>query len=78
MSQDRDGNFLAGIVVGAIVGAAMALLYAPQSGEKTRKLVAKKAKELKEKGLEAKEKTQKTFGEVKEKAVKAAKRFKKA
>ena len=75
MNNNRCGNFLTGVVIGAIVGAAVALLYAPQSGEKTRKLVAKKAKELKEKGLEAKEKAQKVFGEVKEKA---AKKFKKA
>jgi len=78
MKDDRAGNFLAGIVVGAIVGAAMALLYAPQSGEKTRKLIAKKAKEIKKEFPEIKDKVQKAFGEVKEKATKVAKRFKKA
>ncbi len=78
MKDDRAGNFLAGIVVGAIVGAAMALLYAPQSGEKTRKLIAKKAKEIKKEFPEIKDKVQKAFGEAKEKATKVAKRFKKA
>lgn len=36
-------------VVGALVGAGIALLYAPQSGKETRKLLTKKARLLKEK-----------------------------
>jgi gas vesicle protein len=35
--------------VGALIGAGIALLYAPQSGKETRKLIAKKARALKEK-----------------------------
>ena len=35
-------------LLGAITGAAVALLYAPQSGEKTRKLLGKKADEGRE------------------------------
>jgi len=35
--------------VGAVIGAGIALLYAPQSGKETRKLLAKKAKQLKDK-----------------------------
>jgi gas vesicle protein len=35
--------------VGALIGAGIALLYAPQSGKDTRKLLAKKAKALKDK-----------------------------
>ena len=35
--------------IGALVGAGIALLYAPQSGKDTRKLLAKKAKQLKDK-----------------------------
>ncbi|HEX7566400.1 MAG TPA: YtxH domain-containing protein [Bradyrhizobium sp.] len=33
--------------VGALIGAGIALLYAPQSGKETRKLLVKKAKQLK-------------------------------
>ena len=35
--------------VGAVIGAGLALLYAPQSGKETRKLLATKAKLLRDK-----------------------------
>ena len=48
--SDRDsdiGAFLAGVVVGGLVGAAAALLLAPQSGEETRTMIRDKSIELK-------------------------------
>lgn len=54
-------DFVVGAVVGGIIGAAVALLYAPKSGADLRSDVAKNASQLKEKGVElssvAKEKT---------------------
>jgi len=47
--SDRDtdiGAFLAGFVVGGLVGAVAALLLAPQSGEETRTLIRDKSIEL--------------------------------
>jgi gas vesicle protein len=44
--------------VGALVGAGIALLYAPQSGKDTRKLLAKKAKALKDKAQDTVENAQ--------------------
>jgi gas vesicle protein len=44
-SSPRSGFTV--FVVGALIGAGVALLYAPQSGKETRKLLAKKAKQLK-------------------------------
>jgi gas vesicle protein len=41
------GAFLAGMLIGALVGAATALLLAPQSGEDTRTLIHDKSIELK-------------------------------
>jgi gas vesicle protein len=41
-----SGDFFAGFVVGALVGAAAALLLAPQSGEETRTLIRDKGIEL--------------------------------
>jgi gas vesicle protein len=41
-------DFFAGFVVGALVGAAAALLFAPQSGEETRILIRDKGIELRE------------------------------
>jgi len=46
MASDRGGgDFLAGFVFGGMVGAALALLFAPQRGEETRA-------QLRERGLE--------------------------
>ena len=36
------GAFLAGFLVGGLIGAATALLMAPQSGEETRTLIQEK------------------------------------
>jgi len=50
MSDSDDfGAFLAGFFVGALAGAAAALLMAPQSGEETRMLIRDKSIELKDK-----------------------------
>lgn len=42
------GAFMAGFVIGGLVGAATALLLAPQSGEATRAQLATKSNELRE------------------------------
>lgn len=39
-------DFFAGFLVGALVGAAVALLFAPQSGEETRTLIRDRGIEL--------------------------------
>ncbi len=47
---ERDvnvGSILIAFAAGAIVGAGIALLYAPQSGEETRRMLTEKADELK-------------------------------
>ena len=41
------GSYLTAAVVGALIGAGVALLYAPYSGKETRKLLARRAKKLK-------------------------------
>jgi gas vesicle protein len=43
----RVGGYLAAFAIGALIGTGVALLYAPHSGEETRKLLAKKGRELK-------------------------------
>jgi len=47
--HDDFGAFLTGFFVGALAGAAAALLLAPQSGEETRTLIRDKSIELKDK-----------------------------
>ena len=70
-----SGNFFSGLLLGAAVGAAIALLYAPEKGDVTRKGIKKKMKELekeldsltsnlKEKGGEMKEDVKKRIKEV--------------
>ncbi len=43
------GDFFAGLIIGGLIGAGIALLFAPQSGEETRAFLKEKALELKEK-----------------------------
>jgi gas vesicle protein len=45
MSNQIEG-FIKGIILGGAIGAAIGILYAPQSGRKTRKDINKKAEEL--------------------------------
>ena len=46
-SSPRSGFKI--FTVGALIGAGIGLLYAPQSGKETRKLLGKKAKLIKDK-----------------------------
>jgi gas vesicle protein len=41
------------LILGAVVGAAIALLYTPQPGTETRRLMKEKALEIKEKATKA-------------------------
>jgi len=53
--SDNNNEFLtffAGMVIGGLVGAATALLIAPQSGEDTRSLIRDRSIELKDKAVE--------------------------
>lgn len=46
------GAFLAGFVIGGLVGAATALILAPQSGEQMRQQITHKGQEFREMGSE--------------------------
>lgn len=54
--SERNNTITVGalmLVAGGILGAGIALLYAPQSGEKTRKEIGRYAKKARRKGEEA-------------------------
>jgi gas vesicle protein len=44
----RIGGSLAAFAIGAAVGAGIALLYAPYSGQETRQLLARRSREVKD------------------------------
>ena len=50
--HDEFGAFLVGFLVGALSGAVVALLFAPQSGEETRALIGERSIELRDKAVE--------------------------
>jgi gas vesicle protein len=60
-----SAGFGTGLLIGAVIGGVIALLYAPQSGKKTRKFLKNKAAEVVD---EVKEEATEVVDEVKEKA----------
>ena len=58
MKEDRSGSgnlttFIAGAVVGAAVGAGVALLLAPRTGKEARNWLARSTREIKERATSA-------------------------
>jgi gas vesicle protein len=45
MSNDNSGSVMVAFVLGALAGAAVALLFAPATGEETREYLGEKARE---------------------------------
>lgn len=51
MEYDHEAqvlNFLSGLVIGAVIGAGVAMLTAPQSGRRTRRRIRKVAGDFRE------------------------------
>jgi len=51
MDQDQErqvANFISGLMLGAIIGAGVALLTAPRTGRRTRKRLRRAAVEMRE------------------------------
>ena len=59
--RNGGGEFFAGLIIGGLVGAAIALLMAPQSGEQTRA-------QIRDASLELKDRANETLAEAREKA----------
>ena len=60
MSHNHGVSFFAGLLIGGAIGATSMLLLAPQSGEETRT-------EIRDKGIELKEKAETTYAHAQEK-----------
>ena len=46
IERDKGGSAVGAFVLGALVGAGIALLFAPQSGEETQEAIKAKARKL--------------------------------
>ena len=55
MNSESGTGFFPGLILGAVVGAAVALLYAPKPGTETRQLAKEKALNIKEKAARSEE-----------------------
>ncbi len=79
MAEQEDGGRLSWFLAGAIVGAAVALLYAPKAGKETRKFISKKTESsrdaLADSGKEVLEKGREFYDKGKEIADDAAELF---
>jgi gas vesicle protein len=60
------GTFLAGLVLGSLVGAAVAMLMAPASGSETRRQIREKGLELRAQAEEQMEEARKQAEEMQE------------
>ncbi len=79
MSEQNNGEtgaFLAGFILGGLVGAAVAMIMAPSSGTETRKQLVDRGLELRSKTEsrleEARKRAEEMSGDVKTRAEKAA------
>jgi len=77
MSNQIEG-FVKGIILGGLIGAAIGILYAPQSGRKTREDISGKAEEVLTKAKEEYEAVLKKSGKAYESAVKQLKHLESA
>lgn len=59
---NEGGSFMTGLLIGAVVGGAFALLYSPKSGKENRAFMKKKA-------LQARDMAVDKFEDVKEEAI---------
>lgn len=69
MSRDDGagaGGILLAFLLGAVSGAAVALLYAPQSGEKTRQYFGDKTREGRQRAAEMADKGREAFTQGRE------------
>jgi gas vesicle protein len=65
MSENGNGDFFKGLFFGGVIGGLLGILYAPKSGERTRRDIHKKTDEFIAKGKEgyedAVERTQESY-----------------
>ena len=68
-NHSSTGSVLLAFAVGALAGAAIALLYAPAAGEETRRKLAQKAREGREGLAAAVQKGKEVYDKVRQETV---------
>ena len=68
-SESRGGDFVAGVILGGLIGAAVGLLLAPQTGEETQAQLRERGIELKERVAEFSEEARKKAEQWQEEAL---------
>jgi gas vesicle protein len=68
-NQTSTGSVLLAFAVGALAGAAIALLYAPASGDETRRKLAQKARDSREGLTAAVQKGREVYDQVRKEMV---------
>jgi gas vesicle protein len=77
-NNNGGSNLLLAFVVGALTGAAVALLFAPASGEETREYLGQKAREGKARALDAVEQGKEAYQRQRESIASAVERGREA
>lgn len=78
MAKDTSGSMMVAFVIGALTGAAVALLFAPATGEETRELLGQKAREGKAKARDAVDQGREYYRSQRENLVTAVERGREA
>lgn len=78
MAKDNSGSVMIAFVVGALTGAAVALLVAPATGDETREYLGRKAREGKDKAREAMDQSREYYDHQREQLVTAVDRGREA
>ena len=78
MAKDNSGSVMVAFVIGALTGAAVALLFAPATGEETREYLGQKAREGKDKAREAMDQGREYYRNQRENLVTAVERGREA
>lgn len=71
MANEKKSKFGLGLLIGTVLGGLAAFFFSPTSGEKNRKMAAKKVKELRKllKDSDVEKKAKEIFGEASSAAV---------
>jgi gas vesicle protein len=78
MAKDNSGSLMVAFVFGALTGAAVAILFAPASGEETRDYLGQKAREGKVKARDAMDQGREYYRSQRENLVTAVERGREA